>query len=321
MMDEFERIANLYQDYVNVYKRFNIEDIILLPEKSEQETRYLLISGENKYLLSAADMDLYGRRFIQYYYWRDIAHVDVNMPKILHKNCQDDHLGNSKILCVFTYVEGTPVREYLLHADNGEAYRMGVAFGEMMRKIHSVEVDIVGHHVSPWMNSYRFNYKQIVSEYRPHPATDRMFEFYEKNLDLLKKHSSTTHYTYKDGVGKTDRLLAFISNEFILQNLVVTDDGKPGIKNYSNIRVGDFFYEFRFLSAFALCNEYFASGIVDGYFDGKIPEDFFGILKFYTCEYVISEFGKSLDENIVNQISEYYDHMDAEIPKWYKNIP
>jgi hypothetical protein len=86
------------------------------------------------------------------------------------------------------------------------------------------------------------------------------------------------------------------------------------------LRVGDFFYEFRFLSAFALCNEYFASGIVDGYFDGKIPEDFFGILKFYTCEYVISEFGKSLDENVVNQISEYYDHMDAEIPKWYKNI-
>ena len=317
-MDLLERIANLYQDYMDVYKRFKAEDIIPLPEKGEKEDRYLLISGENKYLLSAADLDLYGKRFNQYYYWKDLACVDVNMPKILHKNCQNDHLGNSKILCVFTYVEGTPVREYLRNADDGEAYRMGVAFGEMLWSIHDAKVDIISHHASPWLHNYRHVHARLVRDYRCHPATDRFLEFYEKNLELLKKHDSTTHYTYKDGVGKDERLLAFVSNEFILENLVVTEDGKPGIKSYSDIWLLDAWYEFRFLSTIAFCNEYFASGIVDGYFGGKIPEDFFGILKLYTCQYVIEEFGKSLSEAMVGQISEYYDHMNAEIPKWYK---
>ena len=316
-MDALDRIADLYQQYVDVYNRFRVEKIIPLDGGSEGESRYLLVSGENKYLLSEADMDLYGRRFIQYYYWKDIAHVHINIPEILHKNCQKNHKDETKVLCVFTYVEGDPLDRYLIRANRDEAYRIGVQLGNMIKKIHAVEVDRRSHHPSPWLNHYRFVQSETVKDHRPHPLTDPFVKYYVEHSDVLKKYESTSHYSFVDGVGKSEELIAFVTNELITDNLVICD-GKPGLKNISNMNVCDPIYEFRFMASLALCNEWFASGIVDGYFDSQIPEDFFGILKYYTCEYVIREFGKTLDENDVKKIMEFYDHLHTEIPRWYK---
>ena len=302
---------------MNVYKRFNVEKIIPLEGGSDGESRYLLLSGKNKYLLSDSDMNLWGRRFVQYYCWRDIAHLHINMPKILHKNCQDDHNGEEKVLCVFTYVEGCPISEYLRRANRYEAYRIGVRVGNMVKEIHAVEVDYHMHHQSPWLRHYEYVQRNALEAYRPHPLTDTFLQYYTEHSDTLKKYNSTVHYTYFDGGYKKDNLIVFVTNELTLDNLVICD-GEPGLKNISGIDVCDPMYEFRFMASFALCNEYFATGVIDGYFDGEIPEDFFGILKYYTCEYVISEFGKTLTEHDVNGILEFYGHMKEEIPKWYQ---
>ena len=108
-----DEIADMYQDYVNVYKRFNMERLVPLDNGRGDMRRYLMISGEEKYLLIEKDIDHCNEMSLQYSYLGDIAGTDIIMPKILHKNCQKNFEGKECSFLVFTYVEGEPLKEYL----------------------------------------------------------------------------------------------------------------------------------------------------------------------------------------------------------------
>ena len=113
-----------------------------------------------------------------------------------------------------------------------------------------------------------------------------------------------------------EKALSFIFGDIKLENLVVKN-GKVCVKCPINISISDPFYDFKFLSLIALENEYFASGVIDGYFGDKISKDFFKMLKYYTSELIIIEYNKTLDIDTINKIYEFYDDFNLEIPKWY----
>ena len=76
-------------------------------------------------------------------------------------------------------------------------------------------------------------------------------------------------------------------------------------------------------------SEYFETGLVDGYFDYSIPDDFFKILKYYTIESMISHlpwavnFGEE-EVVIMKKINElqikWWNNFELDIPTWYKKI-
>ena len=108
----------------------------------------------------------------------------------------------------------------------------------------------------------------------------------------------------------------FIFGDIKLENLVVKN-GKVCVKCPINIKIADPFYDLKFLSLIALENEYFASGVIDGYCEDKMSRDFFKMLKYYTSELIITEYNKTLDIDTINKIYESYDDFNSEIPKWY----
>jgi aminoglycoside phosphotransferase (APT) family kinase protein len=70
----------------------------------------------------------------------------------------------------------------------------------------------------------------------------------------------------------------------------------------------------------------FAKGTLDGYFDNKIPEEFWRLLALYICTNTLSSlpwaipFGEKEITTMKNQAKEvlfWYNDMKEIIPKWY----
>ncbi len=125
-----------------------------------------------------------------------------------------------------------------------------------------------------------------------------------------------------------DRPLAFCHGDYHLGNMIVKD-GKIGIIDFDKNGVADPYDDLKPFCWNAAVSEWFETGLINGYFDCKIPEDFWPILKFYTAESLISQlpwsikFGeteiKTAYEVAENQMI-WYDSFDRDIPTWYKGI-
>ena len=73
----------------------------------------------------------------------------------------------------------------------------------------------------------------------------------------------------------------------------------------------------------------FASGVIDGYFNKEIPNNFFKLFTLYICANTLSSipwaipFGKKdIDYmmNLANNIMYWHDNMNSVIPRWYKSF-
>ena len=70
----------------------------------------------------------------------------------------------------------------------------------------------------------------------------------------------------------------------------------------------------------------FASGMVDGYFDGSVPMDFWRLLALYISSNTLSSipwaipFGQeeiNVMQNQAREVLTWYDHMQNPVPTWY----
>ena len=78
-----------------------------------------------------------------------------------------------------------------------------------------------------------------------------------------------------------------------------------------------------------MINEYFETGLINGYFDNIIPDDFFQILKFYIAESLISHLPWAVTYNeeetkTAQKVADYqmiwYDNFKSIVPTWYKGV-
>lgn len=107
------------------------------------------------------------------------------------------------------------------------------------------------------------------------------------------------------------------------------EDGKIFIIDFDRYDFGDPWEEFNRIVWCAQAAPHFASGIVDGYFDGNVPEDFWRLLALYIGSNTMSSvpwavaFGEKEVETMLRQakeVLEWYDGMTLVVPKWYDTV-
>ena len=324
----YKTISDICNELNDIYKKFNVKNIIpigkiRINDEQDQGDSFIIENDEEKHLMveTSTDFNWVGTRLRLY----EIKNLNVNVAKYLHDYCQEDHNDVRHTLFVFSYIDGEYLKDYLLKVNNNEAYKLGIQLGKILNEIHLVKVDVLKHHIPHWESRYRYTKKHILNEYQENSVTDKAFNYYKGNESIIERRYTTSEYyckvngeyLYKDGKIVIEKTLAFIINDIRMDNLIVSNN-QVYIKCPINITIGDPFYDFKYLSLLALENEYFASGVIKGYFDNEISIDFFKMLKYYTCELIITEYNKSLDINIINKLIEFYDDFNLEIPKWYK---
>ena len=138
---------------------------------------------------------------------------------------------------------------------------------------------------------------------------EKILEYYTGHYEIMKERPSVLCH-----------------GDYHLGNMVV-DNGRLGIIDFDKTGPADPYDDLKPAFWSAAVNEYFETGLINGYFEGRIPDDFWPILKFYTAESIISHlpwaktFGSeevrtALDE--AERQLQWYGDFELEIPTWYR---
>ena len=122
-----------------------------------------------------------------------------------------------------------------------------------------------------------------------------------------------------------DRPQTFQHGDYHIGNMMI-EKGKLVIIDFDRYDFGDPWEEFNRIVWCAQAAPYFASGMVDGYFDRNVPEEFWRLLALYISSNTLSSipwaipFGEGEINTMIDQAKDvlsWYDSMKDPIPTWY----
>ena len=117
--------------------------------------------------------------------------------------------------------------------------------------------------------------------------------------------------------------------DYHIGNMMIDHSGKLYIIDFNRNDFGDPWEEFNRIVWCAQKSFLFASGMVDGYFDGNVPFDFWRLLALYISSNTLSSvywaipYGEAEVNTMMNQAEEvlvWYHDMTEPVPIWYRSI-
>lgn len=214
------------------------------------------------------------------------------------------------VYVLHSWVEGKDAEEMMPQFPGERQYAYGLDAGRALRKIHSLAAE--GEHC--WEEHFNRKIDRKLKGYEECPLKyekgEVMIEFIRQNRHLLANRP----VTYQHG-------------DFHIGNMMIDNDGNLVIIDFDRDDFGDPWEEFNRIVWSAQCAPEFASGIVDGYFDGDVPSDFWRLLALYIATNTLSSlpwaipFGEkeiSVMRQQCDEVLKWYDDMKKTVPAWYR---
>ena len=235
---------------------------------SGEEKYVISCNGREKYLLRVADISMYEVKKEQYELLKKVDKLNINTSRPIDFGV----LNENKVYTLLTWLEGEDAEEAVCKVSDKEAYNLGYKAGEMLRKLHSIPVDLTNE--KTWIEKYKLKlerkYKAMYESPIEVPNKELLREYMDSHLYLLE-----------------NRPQGFSHGDYHVGNMIVNNND-IGIIDFEKNKYSDPYDEFKQFIWNVRANEYFETGMINGYFENNIPDDFFTILKIYAVEQLIS---------------------------------
>lgn len=207
-------------------------------------------------------------------------------------------------------MEGVDAEGYVPTLPVEKQYAYGLDAGSMLRKLHTLPAPA---DVTPWAE--RFNAK-----------IDRKIKLYEECPLKYEKGQLFLSFLADNRYLLSDRPQTYQHGDYHIGNMMIDKDGKLTIIDFDRDDYGDPWEEFNRIVWCAQAAPAFASGMVDGYFDGEVPMEFWKLLALYISSNTLSSlpwaitFGEAEITTMRNQaaqVLQWYDGMKNVVPNWY----
>lgn len=189
-------------------------------------------------------------------------------------------------------------------------YALGLEAGRMLRKIHSLEPEALPE---PWEARYGRKVQAKLRAYAAcpvhYPDGQAFLGCIGENLPLLAGRPQTVqHGDYHRG------------------NMMLGRDGQLYVIDFDRHDDGDPWEDMKAITWDAQLSPAFASGRIDGYFGGEIPEAFWRLLALYISVGMISSLPWAMpygEEQLAvfqaqaEEVLRWYDGMRSVVPAWY----
>ena len=216
------------------------------------------------------------------------------------------------VYSILSWIDGEDAESAILSMDTAQQYRYGLDAGRTLALLHAIPA---GEDAPDW--GTRFNAK-----------IDRKIAMYQ-NCDLKYEHGDDALLAY---IAQNRHLLenrpqSYQHGDYHIGNMMIDHSGILTVIDFEKCDVGDPWEEFNRIVWSAQAAPFFASGMVDGYFDGEVPMDFWKLLALYICSNTLSSLPWAIpfgDEEIrvmrkqAAQVLEWYDEMRRVVPAWYQ---
>lgn len=292
---------------MHVYR--NIISKTLIDKGWSGDQKYCAVTADGqKYLLRISAIDRLERKRREYEKMSEVAQLGIPM-------CLPVEFGTCEegAYSIQSWIDGVEAEETVVAMDSTTQYRYGVDAGRILAKIHTISAPADAPN---WET--RFNAK-----------IDRKIAMYE-NCELKYENGGDAFLQY---IAENRHLLqgrpqSYQHGDYHIGNMMITNDGVLTIIDFDRDDFGDPWEEFNRIVWCAQAAPAFASGMVDGYFDGDVPLEFWKLLALYICSNTLSSlpwaipFGEGevqVMRKQAAQVLEWYVGMQQVIPTWYQS--
>ncbi len=276
------------------------------------DKKYCVTTAEGvKYLLRVTPEEKSADRADMFRMLQRVAALGVSMCKPVEFGKCDEG-----VYTIQTWVDGKDAKEVIPFLKESEQYTYGLEAGRILKVIHSIPAPENQPDWEPRFNA-KINHK--IKMYNECPikfdGAENIIEYIKSNRHLL-----------------ANRPQSFQHGDYHIGNMMI-ENNKIVIIDFGRYDFGDPWEEFNRIVWCAQASHIFASGIINGYFDNKVPFEFWRLLALYIGSNMLSSipwaipFGESEVNTMINQakdVLKWYNNMQNPIPTWYskqrKNI-
>ena len=268
---------------------------------------YAVTEGGQKYLLRISPADRAERKRREFAQMQRVEKLGI--PMCLPIECGVCEQG---FYSLQSFIEGEDAEPYIMALSSAEQYAYGLDAGKILARIHTIPAP---EGVPSW--SERFNAK-----------IDRKIRMYtECPLKYEQGDSEMLAYIAQNRCLLDGRPQTYQHGDYHVGNMMVDKHGVLTIIDFDRDDYGDPWEEFNRIVWCAQAAPHFASGMVDGYFGGSVPTEFWQLLTLYICSNTLSSlpwaipFGER-EINVMKKqqakVMVWYDNMRKTVPTWYK---
>ncbi len=263
-------------------------------------------AGGNVYFLRISPMSQYENRRLQFSHMQQVRALGVRV-------CAPIEFGTCPEGCyqLLGWVEGRDAEPVLPTLTPEQRYALGREAGGMLRTIHSIPLPFKPE---PW--SVRYG-RKLDAKMAAYESSHLKYEKGALFLELLRRDRHLVE----------NRPMVWHHGDYHCGNLMLDSELRTWVIDFDREDIGDPWYEFNRIIWDVRVGTEYASGMVDGYFDGHIPEEFWRIQRLYLCQNMISSLPWAIgfgDEEVriatknAERVLGWYDDLKEVVPNWYR---
>lgn len=272
------------------------------------DRKYKVMTDEGEdLLLKIADIEEFPKKKKEFEIVKSLEDKKLIMPKAIDIGvCNNEQ----SIYSLYTWINGNDAEVEMKKFSREKQYEFGVIAGKYLKDIHSINAP---KSIENWELRYNKKIDEKINNYKKCGISlkgeKRILNFINKNRKLLKNRPQCLQH-----------------GDYHLGNMIITPEKTLGIIDFNRYSYGDPWEEFNRITWCVKISPDFASGYINGYFNNNVPKKFFKYLLFYICCNGIGSiswaipFGEeevNLMINEMNNVMQWYDKFESEIPKWY----
>ena len=274
---------------------------------SSDKKYYIETVANEKMLLRIADISEYDKKKHEFEMMKMLAESDLPISQPVDFGICDN--GKS-VYSLFIWCDGEDAEIVLPKMTETEQYILGVKSGEILRGIHNIPAPF---DQEEWGTRFNRKTNMKIKNYNDCgiklEGDDQIIAYIEANRHLLK-----------------GRPQCFQHGDYHVGNMIISPDGELSIIDFNRNDYGDPWEEFNRIVWSAAVSPPFATGQLNGYFNGRPPVQFFKLLAFYISSNTLSSiywaipFGEEEVTVMKNQAKEFltwFDGLKNDIPTWY----
>lgn len=278
----------------------------LISKGYSEEIKYKVKADKN-YFLKISPLSFAKKKDLELRYISDLEKV-IKFPDLLEIKFE-----NNSILSLYEWIDGVDFREYVIQLTDKELYQYGIQAGEFLKKIHSIYIE---EYSDNWEEYYIKKSMKKIDSFR---KVNIKFPEIETFIDYIVTHQYLLQ----------DRPISLCHGDFHVGNMMIDLKTKELIIiDFGSLEIGDPMEEFNRMIWNAQLSEEFATGLINGYFNGKnIPDDFWKLMAYYmACDVVGSipwavNYGNDQLTIMLERakiVLDWFDNFERVIPKFYK---
>ena len=276
-------------------------------QKGYSEELKYKIKADKNYFLKISPLSFTNKKDLEVKYISALE-KEIKFPKLVEMKFEIN-----SILSLYEWIDGVDIREYASKLTEEELYQYGMQAGAFLKKIHSIPIEEPSVN---WQEYYIQKSKKYIHSFR---KLNENFAEIKMFIDFIQSHQSLLK----------DRPISLCHGDYHVGNMMIElETKKLVIIDFGSLEIGDPMEEFNRMIWTAQLSEDFATGFVNGYFEGeKIPDIFWKLMAYYmACDVVGSipwaiNFGDNQLEIMLKRaklVLDWFDDFERVIPKFYK---